>query len=66
MEVKKAPEGGKIDVQLSVADAKIGASLVEKLHFPLAASTVTFAAGSGFVSRRPRSTCTPARCRART
>lgn len=50
LEVKKAPENGKVDVQLSVADAKIGASLVEKLHFPLAASTVTFAAGSGFVS----------------
>jgi carboxyl-terminal processing protease len=50
LEVKKAPPEGKVDVQLSVADAKIGASLAEKLHFPLAASTVTFAAGSGFVS----------------
>jgi carboxyl-terminal processing protease len=67
MEVKKAPENGKVDVQLSVADAKIGASLVEKLHFPLAASTVTFAAGSGYVSAPSRqSTCTPARSRTRT
>jgi carboxyl-terminal processing protease len=48
-EVKKAAPDGVINLQLSVADAKIGASLVEKLKLPLAASTVTFAAGSGHV-----------------
>lgn len=48
-EVKKAAPDGVINLQLAVADAKIGASLVEKLKLPLAASTVTFAAGSGHV-----------------
>ncbi len=49
LEVKKPAEDGVVKLQLSVADAKIGASLVEKLSFPLAASTVTFTAGSGHV-----------------
>ena len=49
LEVKKPAPDGVINLQLSVADAKIGASLVEKLKLPLAASTVTFAAGSGYV-----------------
>ncbi len=49
LEVKKPTEDGLIKLQLAVADAKIGASLAEKLSFPLAASTVTFAAGSGNV-----------------
>ena len=48
-EVKKAAPDGIISLQLAVADAKIGASLVEKLKLPLASSTVTFAAGSGHV-----------------
>ena len=48
-EVKKAAPDGVINLQLAVADAKIGASLVEKLKLPLASSTVTFAAGSGHV-----------------
>ena len=49
LEVKKPAEDGIVKLQLSVADAKIGASVAEKLSFPLAASTVTFAAGSGQV-----------------
>ena len=49
LEVKKPAENGAVKLQLGVADAKIGASLAEKLSFPLAASTVTFAAGSGHV-----------------
>ncbi len=50
MEVKKPPETGEVKLQLSVADAKIGASLSEKFSFPLAASTITFAGGSGHVT----------------
>ncbi len=49
LEVKKPAENGVVKLQLGVADAKIGATLAEKLSFPLAASTVTFAAGSGHV-----------------
>ncbi len=49
LEVKKPAENGAVKLQLSVADAKIGASLAEKISFPLAASTITFAAGSGHV-----------------
>jgi carboxyl-terminal processing protease len=49
LEVKKPAENGIVKLQLGVADAKIGASLAEKLSFPLAASTVTFAPGSGHV-----------------
>ncbi len=49
LEVKKPAPDGMVNLQVSVADAKIGASLAEKLRLPLAASTVTFAPGSGHV-----------------
>lgn len=46
-EVKKAPTEGEVKLQLSAHDAKIGVALAQKLHFPLAQSTVTVAPATG-------------------
>lgn len=47
LEVKKPPSEGEVKLQLSAHDAKIGVALTQKLHFPIAASTVTVASASG-------------------
>lgn len=53
-EVRKAPSKAGADFQLSVSDAKIGVTLGEKLSFPVAEPTTTFAqAGGALVADAP-------------
>ena len=46
-EARKAPAKGPVEFQLTVSDAKIGATLAEKVAFPVADPPVAFTAASG-------------------